>query len=87
MVSFPVLLTLTAAAGAGYVAARQLMTEEAAVRIERLPEGARGPARSARARLLRARDRGREALREARAEQSIAEQELLAEYLRKVGRP
>jgi hypothetical protein len=86
-VSFRVLLTLTAAAGAGYVAARQLLSDDAARRIERLPEGARGPAEAARSRLLRGRERAREAVRAARAERAIAEQELIAEFHRKTGRP
>jgi hypothetical protein len=71
-VSFRALLTLTVAAGAGYVAARELMSDGAAARIERLPDGAQGPALAARARLLRGRER--------------AGEELLAEYHRKVGR-
>lgn len=87
MVSFRVLLTLTAAAGAGYVAARQLMSDEAPGQIERLPEGARGPVVAARGKLLRARERAREAVRAGRAEREVAEQELTAEYRRKVGRP
>ncbi len=85
--SFRVLLTLTAAAGAGYAVARQLLSDDAAARIERLPEPARGPAEAARSRLLRGRERAREAVRAARAEQAIAEQELTAEFHRKTGRP
>lgn len=87
MVSFRVLLTVTAAAGAGYVAVRQLLADSTAQRIEQLPEGAQGPALAARAKLLRGRERAREAVRAARAERAIAEQELLAEYHRKTGRP
>lgn len=87
MISFRVLLTVTAAAGAGYVAARQLLSESTARRIEQLPEGAQGPARAARSRLVRGRERAREAVRAARAERSVAEAELLAEFHRKTGRP
>lgn len=87
MVSFRALLTVTAAAGAGYVAARQLLADSAPARIEQLPEGAQGPVVAARARLLRGRERAREAVRAARAERAIAEQELLAEFHRKTGRP
>ncbi len=84
--SFRSLLTLTVAAGAGYVAARELLSDRAPARIERLPEVAQGPVLAARARLLRGRVRAGEALRAGRAEQAIAEQELLAEFHRKAGR-
>ena len=86
MISFRALLTVTVAAGAGYVAARQLLADRTAQRIEQLPEGAQGPALAARAKLLRGRDRAREAVRAGRAERAIAEQELLAEFHRKTGR-
>lgn len=85
--SFRVLLTLTVAAGAGYAAARQLLSEGAPAHIERLPEAAQAPATAARERLLRGRDRAREAVRAARAERAVAEQELMAEFRRKTGRP
>ncbi|MCA9847761.1 MAG: hypothetical protein KC458_10885 [Dehalococcoidia bacterium] len=86
MFSFRALLTATVAAGAGYVAARQLLSDQAPSQIERLPEGAQGPVVAARARLLRGRDRAREAVRAARAERAIAEQELMAEFRKKTGR-
>ena len=86
MFSFRALLTATVAAGAGYVAARQLLSDQAPSQIERLPEGAQGPVVAARVRLLRGRDRAREAVRAARAERAIAEQELMAEFRKKTGR-
>ncbi len=86
MFSFRALLTTTIAAGAGYVAARQLLSDRAPSQIERLPEGAQGPARAARERLLRGRERAREAVRAARAERAIAEQELISEYRKRTGR-
>ena len=84
--SFRGLLTTTAAIAAGFVAARQLISDEAPRQITQLPEGARGPLLAARGRLLAGRVRAREALREARAERDAATAELMAEYQRTTGR-
>lgn len=86
MVSFRALLTATVAGAAGYVVARQLLSDTAERQIARLPEGARGPAQAARDRLLRGRERAREAVRAARAEREIATAELTAEYHRRTQR-
>ncbi|MCK9495776.1 MAG: hypothetical protein M0R75_09795 [Dehalococcoidia bacterium] len=87
MASFPALLTATVAAAAGYVAARQLMSDDAPRRIEQLPEHAQAPVAKVRGKLLRGRDRAREAVRAGKAERDAAEQELTAEYRRKTHRP
>lgn len=86
MVSFRALLTATIAAAAGYVVARELLGDEAPQKAERLPEGARQPVMAARTHLLTSRERAREAVRAARMEREVAEQELTAEYRRRTGR-
>ena len=86
MPSFRALLTTTVAAAAGYVAARQLLSDEAPGQIARLPEGAREPLFAARRRLQRATARVEEGIQAGRAEQALAEVELLAEYQRKTNR-
>ena len=84
--SFRGLLTATVAITAGYVAARQLMTDATLQQIGRLPEGARGPLLATRRQLFAARGRASEALQEARAERDVATQELMREYHRATGR-
>ena len=84
--SFRGLLTTTIAIAVGYVAARQLLSDEAPQQLERLPEGARGPLVAARGRLIAGRARARLALREGQAEAEAAEAELIREYRRATNR-
>ncbi len=81
---FRVLTAVTIAAAAGFVAARQLMSDE--TRLQDLPDGVRTPLQAARSRLLDARERTRLALHEARQERTVAEAELMARYRDQVGR-
>ncbi len=83
---FRALSTITIAAAAGYLAARQLLADDAPQRIESLPEPARRPALAARRRLVAARERARIALNEGRAERMAAEAELTARYRDQAGR-
>ena len=78
------LLLTAAAAAAGFAAARRLMGPP--LDLDRLPEAARGPIEWARARLLRARARAAEALREGTAERDAAQRELMREYYHRSGR-
>ena len=84
--SFRALLTASVAIAAGYVAARQLLTDAAPRQIEQLPEGARGPLLAARRQLMAGRTRAAEALREAQSEREAAQAALMDEYLRATGR-
>lgn len=86
MPSFKTLSALTIAASAGYLAARQLLSDDAPEQLNRLPVSLRTAGYTTRARLLRAQVRTRIALNEARAEQTAAQAELTAEYHRKAGR-
>lgn len=79
------LMVMTAAAGAAFAAARQLLSDDS--QVARLPGPARKPAMAARGQLLRVRDRFRLAVAEGRLEQAQAEAELTAEYRRKAQRP
>ena len=81
---FRALSALTIAAAAGFVAARQLMSNE--TDLDRLPEGVRAPLKSARAALYDARERARVALAEAKQERHTAEAELMAQYHDQAGR-
>lgn len=82
---FRALSAITIAAAVGYVAARQLISNE--TRLDRLPAGARGPLEAARRGLLEAREHARVALHEAREERVLAEAELNARYRQQAGRP
>lgn len=82
---FATALGFTAAVAVGYVVARQLLDREQI--IARLPEPARPPVEAVRGRLLAARRRAATVLREAQRERVRAEQELFADYYRRVGRP
>ncbi|MCK9487330.1 MAG: hypothetical protein M0R73_11630 [Dehalococcoidia bacterium] len=81
---FKTLAVVTVSVAIGYVAARQLLSNE--TRLDGLPEGARGPLEAARRGLLEARERARVALHEARDERLAAEAELTARYREKAGR-
>jgi hypothetical protein len=84
-VKFATVLGFTAAVAAGYVVARVLIDGEPV--IARLPDAARPPVEAVRGRLLAARARAVTVLHEAQRERARAEQELFADYYRRVGRP
>lgn len=79
------LLIAHAGIAAGFVAARQLLATDEAT-LDALPEGVRGPLRSARTRLERVRSRAETGLQEGRQEAAAAQDALMAEYLRRAGR-
>ena len=81
---FRALTTITLAAAVGFVAARQLLSDE--TRLEGLPDGVRGPLMSARDGLIAARERTRVALQEGRQGRLEAEAELMARYREQAGR-
>ena len=78
------LLLATAAAAAGFACARRLMGP--ASDIERMPERCRASCEAARARLLRARARVADALREGAAERDAVQRDLMREYHERAGR-
>jgi hypothetical protein len=79
------ILTVHAAAAAAFVGARRLMRTPVSD-LERLPVSVRAPLLATRGRLLRGRERAREAIATGREAKREAEVELTAEYHRRAGR-
>ena len=77
------LLVVTGAAAAAYAGARRLMGPVS--NLERLPPPARAPLEATRSRLLSARARVAEALREAETERDRAQRDLTREYRERSG--
>jgi hypothetical protein len=86
-VRFTSVLAVNAGMALGFVAARQLLSDEAPAQIERLPSGVRGPLWAARRGLIRARARASVAWNEGVAERDRAHEELTQEYRRRTALP
>ena len=81
---FSTVLAVGTGAAAAFTAARRLMTNEDVV--DGLPEGLQRPAANAQGFLVRWRGRLTQAITEANAEETVAQEELHLEFLRKTGR-